>query len=79
MPQPQSQRKELFLILKKLSELDSEPRSIPDAPGVKSEHKKHLHRLYPLMSRAVGLGARDFELRQLLGTCLDVIGDEFGV
>lgn len=79
MPQPLSQRKELLYILKALVKLRCEPEAIPDAPGVESEGKKHLHRLYPLIVRAVRAGARDQEVLEWLGRCLDEVGLEFGI
>ncbi|KAH0544969.1 hypothetical protein FGG08_000895 [Glutinoglossum americanum] len=79
MPQPLSQRKELLYIIQRLTSLDSEPRSIPDATGVISEHKKHLHRLFPLISRAVAVTKGDQDLLKCLATALDVIGGEFGI
>ncbi|RDL41810.1 ARM repeat-containing protein [Venustampulla echinocandica] len=79
MPQPLSQRKELLYILKALVELRCEPDAIPDAPGVESEGKKHLHRLYPLLAKAVRAAAMDQEVLELLGKALDEVGMEFGV
>jgi hypothetical protein len=79
MPQPLSQRKELLYIIRKLIDLDSEPRSIPDAEGVSSDHKKHLHRLFPLLARAVAIGKGDQELLECLSKALDVVGGEFGI
>lgn len=79
MPQPLSQRKELLYILKALAELRCEPDAIPDAPGVESEGKKHLHRLYPLFAKAVRAAAMDQEVLELLGRALDEVGMEFGV
>ncbi|KAI9864894.1 MAG: hypothetical protein M1813_002665 [Trichoglossum hirsutum] len=79
MPQPLSQRKELLYIMQKLVSLNSEPRSIPDAPGVISEQKKHLHRLFPLISRAVAVTKGDQELLKCFATALDAVGVEFGI
>jgi hypothetical protein len=79
MPQPLSQRKELLYILKALVKLRCEPEAIPDAPGVESEGKKHLHRLYPLIAKAVRAAARDQEVLEWLGKALDEVGMEFGV
>ena len=78
-PQPLTQKRELLYILKKLAELDSEPKAIPDAPGVVSAHKKHLHRLYPLVTGAVGLASRDEEVLAALERVLEVVGEGFGV
>jgi len=79
MPQPLSQRRELLYILQALVKLRCEPEAIPDAPGVESEGKKHLHRLYPLMAKAVRAAARDMEVLELVGRALDEVGAEFGV
>lgn len=79
MPQPLSQRKELLYILKALVSLRCEPKAIPDTPGVESEGKKHLHRLYPLLAKAVRTAARDQEVLEWVGKALDEVGMEFGV
>ncbi|RDW66292.1 hypothetical protein BP6252_09927 [Coleophoma cylindrospora] len=79
MPQPLSQRKELLYILKALVRLRCEPEGIPDTPGVDSEGKKHLHRLYPLLVKAVRAAARDQEVLEWLGKALDEVGMEFGL
>jgi hypothetical protein len=78
-PQPLSQRREMLYILKALVKLRCEPEAIPDAPGVESEGKKHLHRLYPLFAKAVRAAARDQEVLEWLGKALDEVGMEFGV
>lgn len=79
MPQPLSQRQELLYILKALAELKCEPEAIPDTPGVESEGRKHLHRLYPLVAKAVRAAARDQEVLEWIGRALDEVGMEFGV
>jgi hypothetical protein len=79
MPQPLSQRKELLYILKALVKLRCEPEAIPAVPGVESEEKKHLHRLYPLLVKAVKAASRDQEVLEWLGKALDQVGMEFGV
>ncbi len=79
MPQPWSQRKEMLYILRKLIELDSEPKAIPAAPGITSEHKKHLHRLYPLVMKALKAAWRDTEMGRALQEVLDAVGDDFGI
>ncbi|PQE03900.1 endosomal peripheral membrane protein [Rutstroemia sp. NJR-2017a BVV2] len=79
MPQPLSQRKELLYILKKLVELRCEDEAIPDTPGVESEGKKHLHRLYPLLVKAIRAAAKDQEVLEWIGKALDEVGMEFGV
>ncbi|KFY02681.1 hypothetical protein O988_01986 [Pseudogymnoascus sp. VKM F-3808] len=79
MPQPLSQRKELLWILKALVDLRCEPDAIPDAPGVESDSKKHLHRLYPLLAQAVRAAGRDQEALEWIGKALDQVGVEFGL
>lgn len=79
MPQPLSQRKELLYVLRALVELDCEPEAIPDTPGVESEGKKHLHRLYPLLAKAVRAAAGDQEVLEWLGKTLDEVGTDFNV
>ena len=79
MPQPWLQKKEMLYILRKLIELDSEPKAIPAAPGITSEHKKHLHRLYPLVMKALRAAWRDEEMMKALQEVLDAVGDDFGV
>ena len=79
MPQPWSQKREMLHILRKLIDLDSEPKAIPAAPGVTSEHKKHLHRLYPLVMQALKAAWRDEEMTNALREVLDAVGDDFGL
>ena len=79
MPQPLSQRKELLYILRALAELKCEPKAIPDTPGVESEARKHLHRLYPLLAKTVRAAARDQEVLEWIGRALDEVGMELGV
>ncbi|KAI9846108.1 MAG: hypothetical protein M1837_004364 [Sclerophora amabilis] len=79
MPPPLTQRLELLQVLRSMVTLDCEPRAIPDAPGVSSQSRKHLHRLFPLISRAVRVAARDAEVLEELGKALDAVGEEMGV
>ncbi|KAI9722317.1 MAG: hypothetical protein M1812_001789 [Candelaria pacifica] len=79
MPQPASQRRELLYILQALVNLKSEPQAIPDAPGVSSQHRKHLHRLFPLVTKAVRVAARDEEVLAELQRVLEVVGEGFGI
>ena len=74
MPQPLSQRRELLYILKALVKLQCEPDAIPDTPGIDSESKKHLHRLYPLLAKAVRAAAKDQEVLEWIGKALDEVG-----
>ncbi|KAF3049834.1 hypothetical protein E8E11_006545 [Didymella keratinophila] len=77
MPAPDSQRKELLQVLTQLEQLESEPNAIPDAPGVKSKHRKHLHRLYPLIVKATKAARQDSEVFELLVKLTDMVGEEF--
>ncbi|KAF6236861.1 hypothetical protein HO173_005152 [Letharia columbiana] len=79
MPQPWSQKKEMLHVLRKLVDLDSEPKAIPAAPGITSERKKHLHRLYPLVTKALKAAWRDEEMTNALREVLDAVGDDFGL
>lgn len=79
MPQPWSEKKELLYILRKLVELNSEPRAIPDAPGITSRRKKHLHRLFGLTNRATEVAGRDEEVMGALREFLNAVGEDFGV
>lgn len=79
MPQPWSQKKEMFYILRKLIDLDSEPKAIPAAPGISSEHKKHLHRLYPLVMKALKAAWRDEKMTAALQEVLEAVGDDFRI
>ncbi|KAF1951489.1 hypothetical protein CC80DRAFT_538953 [Byssothecium circinans] len=79
MPQPESQRQELLFVLRELGTLKSEPAAIPDAPGVKSKFKKHLHRLYPLLVKAIRVARTDVEVSEALNGLMEMVGLEFGV
>lgn len=79
MPQPRSQKQELLLILQKLQVLNSEPRAIANSSGIKSEHKKHLHKLYSLIVRATDAAWRDEEVTGALRRIITTIGQDFGV
>lgn len=79
MPQPESQRRELLFVLNELGKLESEPAAIPDAPGVRSKHRKHLHRLYPLLIKATRVARNDGEVFEALVVLTDMVGMEFGV
>jgi hypothetical protein len=79
MPQPESQRCELLFVLEELGRLKSEPAAIPDAPGVRSKHRKHLHRLYPLLVKATRVARNDQEVFEALIALTDLVGAEFGV
>ncbi|KAF2735242.1 hypothetical protein EJ04DRAFT_465256 [Polyplosphaeria fusca] len=79
MPAPESQRRELLFVLKELGRLESEPQAIPNAPNVQSTHKKHLHRLYPLLVKATRVARKDAEVFEQLARLTDMVGDEFGM
>lgn len=83
MPQPWSQKKELLHILNRLITLESEPKAIPAAPAVSAilngsaAGKKHLHRLYGLVMKALKAAWRDEEMREALEEVLDAVGEGF--
>lgn len=79
MPAPESQRRELLFTLKALKNLKSEPQAIPDAPGVTSTYRKHLHRLYPLLIRATAVARSDAEVFEQLAALTEIVGSEFGL
>ncbi|KAF2866708.1 hypothetical protein BDV95DRAFT_195911 [Massariosphaeria phaeospora] len=79
MPVPETQRRELLFVLTELRKLESEPHAIPDAPGVTSLHKKHLHRLYPLLVQATKVARNDAEVFECLLKLTDMVGNEFGL
>ncbi|KAL7946561.1 hypothetical protein V8C42DRAFT_321035 [Trichoderma barbatum] len=78
MPQPLSQRKELLWTLQKLVDLQSQSEAIPALEGARSESRKHLLRLYPLIVKALRVQG-DEKVLSLLREALDVVGGEFGV
>ncbi len=79
MPQPWSQKKELYYILQTMTDLELEPKAMQDIPDVISEHKKHLIKLYPLLTRALKAAFRDQEMTKALSDVLAVVGRNFGV
>jgi C-terminal region of Mon2 protein len=79
LPQPRPERHELLFILKSMKEMESEPRAIPDAQFAQSRHRKHLFRLAPLLSRAVGVAVGDDEVLGELRGCLEALTEEFGL
>jgi hypothetical protein len=79
MPMPESQRRELLFVLKGLEMLESEPQAIPDAPGVQSKHRKHLHRLYPLLNKASRIAIEDVEVFEHIVRLMEMVGEEFGL
>ena len=79
MPQPASQRREMLYILRALTSLECEPRAIPDAPGVTSKHKKHLHRIFPFIGQAMRVARQDQELLNELCRVAEMVADEMGI
>ena len=79
MPQPLSQRRELLFILDKLLSLECEAYAIPDAPGATSENKKHLHRVFPLVSKAVKVAWRDQKVLDKLSQIIGSVSEEMGI
>ncbi|KAF2003358.1 hypothetical protein P154DRAFT_104462 [Amniculicola lignicola CBS 123094] len=79
MPAPESQLRELLFVLRELALLKSEPQAIPDASGVRSKHRKHLHRLYPLLVKASRVARADVEVFDGLVRLTDMVGGEFGL
>lgn len=78
LPQPESERQELLLVIRSLKDLDSEKRAIPDTPNIQSDHKKHLHRLMPLFVKAMKVPRQDPDVIEELTEAIEVIGDGFG-
>jgi hypothetical protein len=79
MPQPYLQKTEMLYILRKLGELDSEPRAIPEGPGVVSKHKRHIYRIYGVVTKALAVARSDPETLQQLTKVLETIRPDFGV
>ena len=79
MPQPWSQKREMFCVLKKMSDLEIEPKAMQDVPDMVSEHKKHLIKLYPLLTRALKAALRDEEMTKALGEVLELLEPDFGL
>jgi hypothetical protein len=81
MPQPESERQELLFVLRKMRELESESKAIPESEGVKSQGKRHLVRLYGLVVRAIeiagGTATPDGELIAEMRAWLEGVGEEF--
>lgn len=83
MPQPQSEHQELLFVLRRMAELVTEPKAIPEAEGVKSDGKRHLMRLYPLVVKVLDMAGRTARPNEELIDCarglLDVVGEELKV
>ncbi|KAF1981101.1 endosomal peripheral membrane protein-like protein [Aulographum hederae CBS 113979] len=81
MPMPASEKAELVFVSREMRGLETEPRAIPDVPGVVSQRKKHLHRLYKIVVSAVGVATKkgDEEVVRALEEVLEAVGEEFGL
>ncbi|KAL8824131.1 MAG: hypothetical protein Q9191_005276 [Dirinaria sp. TL-2023a] len=79
IPQPWSQKKELLYILKKMSELDLEPRALEDTAKAAPSHKKHLFKLYPLLTGALKAAYWSEEATKAISDVLDVVGQDFRI
>lgn len=81
MPAPGSEERELLFTLNAVRDLESEPGAIPEARGVKSKNRRHLHRLYPLVVRALGVSRGDCNrgIFERLRGLVESVGEEFGV
>ncbi|KAL8779426.1 MAG: hypothetical protein Q9213_006944 [Squamulea squamosa] len=78
MPQPLSQKKEMHYVLKKLVDLNPEPKAIPATSGVQSDHKKHLFLVFGLVTKALKAARKDEEMRTALTQVLDTIDASLG-
>lgn len=78
MPQPLSQKREMHYILRRMSELETEPKALPEVSDERSKHKKHLLKLYPLLTRALKAAFRDQEMVKALSDVLEVLGTDLG-
>ncbi|KAL8704823.1 MAG: hypothetical protein Q9201_002055 [Fulgogasparrea decipioides] len=79
MPQPLSQKKEMHYVLRRLVELESEPRAFPETMGVQSKNKKHLFLLFGLVTKALKVAWRDEEMGARLREMLEAVGADFGI
>ena len=73
MPQPASQRREMLYLLKRMVELKSEPLAFPDHGRVASRHKRHLHEIYPLVTKALKVAFRDERNQEALVAVIEAI------
>jgi hypothetical protein len=83
MPQPENERQELLFVLRKLAGLEAEPKAIPEADGVKTETRRHLVRLFPLVIKAFEVAGRtsrpDEQLIEEARNILEAVGRDFKV
>jgi len=76
MPQPASQKKEMLYLLDKFVWLKSGQQTVQiDSPQIPPSSKRHLFRLFPLISRCVGIAQNDPELLGLLSKALGEMGE----
>ena len=78
MPLPASQKKELLHVLTKLVELESEPKAIPQAPGVVSDRRKHLYWVHDLVVRAQMVARADPSLHEALSRVMKAVSINLG-
>ena len=78
MPQPRSQKKELWYVLDKLFSLDSDPDALPGV-NAGDGHKGHLRLLYPLLLRALKAAWRDEETSGRIRNVLGAVGSEWAI
>ena len=83
-PQPYSQKLEMLHILKKLTELQCEPKAISQIANVASANKPHLYRLYPFFTQALRIASKPTawpspEIVLALNEALDAVGQDFGI
>ncbi|CAI6246733.1 unnamed protein product [Periconia digitata] len=76
MPQPESHRRELLFVLGEMGKLKSEPAAIPDVAGVRSKHRKHVHRIYPLVVKAMRVAGKDEQVFEALVGLTEIVGME---
>lgn len=77
MPAPESERRELLMVLKMLCDMRIEPLAIPNPPGVSSKHRKHLHRLYPLLNKVSKVARYDNQVLESIQKLMEIVGEEF--
>jgi hypothetical protein len=83
MPQPLSLRLELLHILRRLSQMKLEPSAIPDSVQVRDQDgsfatRKHIHRLFPLLSGALEVAGREPQVLSLLSSLIQMINRDLG-
>ncbi|RPA99307.1 hypothetical protein L873DRAFT_1828040 [Choiromyces venosus 120613-1] len=80
MPQPVCQRKEMLYVLKCLVNLESGAKTVSiDSGHIPPSRKKHLFRLFPLLSQCVAAAQGDQEILGWLAKAMDEIGGALGV